>query len=1034
MAQISLKNYLAKLESLLDEAAADEVIQHSRHLLKYFPKNAAVFRSLGLGLLLNGRWQEAESALRRVLTALPDDYRAHLGLSEVYTTLGRGDQAIWHLERAFEQNPNSRELIDGLRGLYRRFRQTERTKIQLTTGAIARQYRRSGMPQQAIALLRSALERAPERLDLSLLLADTLWETGAHVEAAEMAVDILKHLPDCIIANQIMTRLWLEARRPSDAVRYLSRIEAVDPILAYEIVQGPVPENAFMVDEIDYQRAAQTELVARRPDWLQTIGVSAPSESAAADAEDDQPAWLREALSKLPDSPPRKPDSPPPAADDDDWMASVRAPSLTGQLDLPPEFSSAARDVSTGELKALFEGDEAQELPASWELSAPARADDDQEQPTFDDFTFDFSTTEAEFEPASPSAVRDSRPAWLMDDSDEANEPNLGALGSEAAVHDDIPDWMRDALSTAEADDFESMDWLKDELFDSKTDAEAKSEQSQVDSFDWLTAADDAASSALGDSGEDRSGADEGEVGFDWLDEPRAGAPEAAPAEWLTAPPDVQPENDLSAAPLFYSESQNGEWKMTDNPQPADQNEDSLDWLSNTDDDFGANSAFDMPELDSLAPSGDDLPDWMSQMDEEASAEENLPLNPADIPDWLLESGDSQSAEPVSAVEGEKTEEEEEMSWLSELAPAAEAAEEDLSWLSDVNSQSKPSDPYQPVSASEPDDEFSWLSEKEPEPADADQTPEWLAALEEANEQGLAETKLSYQFDQFGFQKQPEPEAESAAETPDWLAELEPDAAEAQAEPEVEPAAEMPDWLAELEPDAAEAQAEPEVEPAAEMPDWLAELEPDAAEAQAEPEVEPAAEMPDWLAELEPDAAEAQAEPEVEPAAEMPDWLAELEPDAAEAQAEPEVEPAAETPDWLAELEPDAAEARAEPVTGELDWLAGLHSESETDAAEATAAVGSAESAFGWYEKTQSEAEPAADKTPEWEWLKLLSEDSADEGVEMPLTEVEPDRQESSVIAESAGASADVFEFEDEIAAPAPAENAPDWLNAMVPD
>ncbi|PJF26242.1 MAG: hypothetical protein CUN53_08705, partial [Phototrophicales bacterium] len=325
MAQISLKNYLAKLERLLDEGSADEVIEHSRHLLKHFPKNAAAFRSLGLGLLLNGRWQEAESALRRVLTAFPDDYRAHLGLSEAYTTLGRGDQAISHLERAFEQNPNSRELIDGLRGLYRRFRQTDRVKIQLTTGAIARQYRRNQSPQQAITVLRSALERTPGRIDLSLLLADTLWETGSHVEAAEIAVDILKRLPDCVIANQIMTRLWLEAHRPTDAARYLSRIEAVDPILAYEIVQGPVPDNAFMVDEIDYRRVAQTELVSRRPDWLQSIGVSASLESAAdASTEEEQPAWLADALATLPDMQARKPAPPLIDADNEDWMATVR--------------------------------------------------------------------------------------------------------------------------------------------------------------------------------------------------------------------------------------------------------------------------------------------------------------------------------------------------------------------------------------------------------------------------------------------------------------------------------------------------------------------------------------------------------------------------------------------------------------------------------------------------------------------------------------------------------------------------------------
>jgi hypothetical protein len=643
--------------------------------------------------------------------------------------------------------------------------------------------------------------------------------------------------------------------------------------------------------------------------------------------------------------------------------------------------------VNTGELKALFEGDEAEEPPTSWELNALAPTGDE-EQPTFDDFTFDFGSPEAEAEPDSPPAVRDSRPAWMVDAPDEEDEPDLGVIGSGAAIHDDIPDWMHDAMFTAEADDSENMDWLRDELFDSKTAAELKSELSQDDSFDWLTAADtkvDEAESSTPQGGEYQSDANEGvddfpfgaadaqpdaptrvslartldEAGFDWLDEPRANAPEAASAEWLTAPPDVQREDDLSAAPMFYTESRNGGWNMTDNPQPPEKNEDSLDWLSNVENDYAANSEFDMPELDSLAPDEDDIPDWMSQMDEQESDEDSS-LSAADIPDWLLQSDDSQSEDLDSQGEVE-----EEMGWLSEFAPAIEeAAEEDLSWLSDMNSEAKLSDLYEPPKAafsagtSEPADEFSWLSEEKPEPVDPNQTPEWLVALEEANEQGLAETKLSYQFDQFGFQKQTEPEVEPAADTPDWLAELQPAAA---SEPEIEA----------------------EAEPLTDTPDWLAELQPAAA---SEPEIEA----------------------EAEPLTDTPDWLAELQPAAA---SEPEVE------------------AEAEPLTDTPDWLAEL----ETDGAEVTTASDSAEDAFDWYDEAKSEDEPAVDETPEW--LQVLSEDSADEADEALLTEAAPDQGESGVTvgAGAAVVSAVMSEFEDEIAAPAPAENAPDWLNAMVP-
>lgn len=114
-----------------------------------------------------------------MLTVYPDDYIAHLGLSEANEHLNRPDEAIWHLERAYEQNPNNKEIIDALRSLYRRYRNVDNLKIQLTAAAVARQNLRSGNYTQAIDTLRSARARMNDRLDLKLLLAQILWDQGS---------------------------------------------------------------------------------------------------------------------------------------------------------------------------------------------------------------------------------------------------------------------------------------------------------------------------------------------------------------------------------------------------------------------------------------------------------------------------------------------------------------------------------------------------------------------------------------------------------------------------------------------------------------------------------------------------------------------------------------------------------------------------------------------------------------------------------------------------------------------------------------
>src|SRR5215475_5216777 len=163
MSEISLKEYFAKLNSLLNINSADEVIHHCRHILQYFPKNVAAYRLLGRALVMNGRWDEGREALRRVLSVIPDDYAAHLGLSEANERMNRPDEAIWHLERALEQRPNDKNLIEALRGLYRRYRNVENLKIQLTAVAVARQNLRGGNYSQAIDTLRNALTRMNDR-------------------------------------------------------------------------------------------------------------------------------------------------------------------------------------------------------------------------------------------------------------------------------------------------------------------------------------------------------------------------------------------------------------------------------------------------------------------------------------------------------------------------------------------------------------------------------------------------------------------------------------------------------------------------------------------------------------------------------------------------------------------------------------------------------------------------------------------------------------------------------------------------------
>jgi len=272
MAQISLHDYLKDVDALIRRDKYEEALGHTRQILLHYPKNANGYRLLGRVLVAMSRWEEAADVLRRLLGAYPNDFLAHFQLSIAYEGLKQPEQALWHIERAFDQEPNNADVIKRLRTLYMRVREQEVTRIQLTSGAVASQYLQSGLFEQAVEVLREAIQRMPDRSDLRLKLAVALWRIGRQVDSAELAIDLLSEAPYAVEANQILTELWLQEQRPSDAQRYLSRIEDIAPYLAMRLATNDnVAANVFMLEELDYAQYTTHELSTQRPDWLSSI-------------------------------------------------------------------------------------------------------------------------------------------------------------------------------------------------------------------------------------------------------------------------------------------------------------------------------------------------------------------------------------------------------------------------------------------------------------------------------------------------------------------------------------------------------------------------------------------------------------------------------------------------------------------------------------------------------------------------------------------------------------------------------------------
>ncbi|MBN1563219.1 MAG: hypothetical protein JXA10_05230, partial [Anaerolineae bacterium] len=498
---ITLRAYLNDLNEMLERGGSAEVVSHCRYILQRFPQNIDTYRLLAQALLQRGHnegtssyFNEAAEVFQRVLSVVPNDYVAHFGLSEIRAQDGELDRAIWHMERAYEQLPGNQVLQDALRELYGKRDGEEHApaKIQLTRGALARQYVNGQLYDQALIELRNALHQDANRIDLEVMLAETLWESQHPVEAGEAAVRILKKLPNSLAANRILARLWLENERPADAQRFLERLEALDPYLAADVLQPDTEVyDTITIDRLDYNAQAQAALSQETPDWVQELGgmemgnvfsLDEPIASDEAGVSEESPEtvqfdaevpdWFAGVDSNLGATAPDTVDA------DADAMPWDSADWLTGGADQltsnsPAQFQD--EEASPADIPDWFIdsiGPEPEPASSSPRAATPLDADwllGDDEAPTFgeaeanaDDFAAMFDDLQTETPAASDPDLADLDADWLMDGADE------GSDFATMFTADDDADQLDE--STASESASITSDWLSDEEADQLVD------------------------------------------------------------------------------------------------------------------------------------------------------------------------------------------------------------------------------------------------------------------------------------------------------------------------------------------------------------------------------------------------------------------------------------------------------------------------------------------------------------------------------------------------------------------------------------
>jgi tetratricopeptide (TPR) repeat protein len=850
MAKVPLRKYNNDIETLIDRGQADEAIAHARHILQTYPKCLETYRMLGKAYLETKRHGDATDIFNRILMAVPDDFVSHVGLSIIADEGKRLEDAIWHMERAFEKQPSNSAIHSELQRLYGRRDGREPPKIRLTRGALAHMYVQGELFPAAIAEARAVLAEEPSRSDLQALLALAYFRGGQKVEASEICSKLLNQFPYCFDANRALVEILPGTGMADSAAAYKQRVIELDPYAAYargSIFQtAEVPDVSVTVERLDYRGPAQ----GASGEWDKALAIELGAESAAT--SNAQPDWMRgessspsfsSAFDSAPDSPLSTPEPSASfasgrdafAAPDEnvdgipDWMQKAGWGQSTGAFD-ESKVSMDAEPAEAGELAKADLPDWIKsmapaEAPAPDPAPVSASADDDMDwlnklnsDRPFDTAPFLGAQELPPLEPAAaaattpePAAPAEGFPDWLSELGAPMNAPQTSAPAEypqdePAAPAESFPDWLSE---------------LGAPMKEAPAPMPADYPQGEP-----------AAPSGLGSLG---TSAAEQDAAMAWLES--LAAKQGAKSEELITDPNARSETvpdwieqakavGDSIQPVTKDEISDDTW-LADLGAPAAATAASAtaDWLSTLDDETPEDKPSPVSHSASEAVSA--TADWLSKLDEVKP--EPLQPEPA-MPSGLGSLGTS-AAEQDAA-----------MAWLESLAAKQGAKSEEL--ITDPNARSETvpdwveqakavGDSIQAVARDETQPTPDPMPEPTPEPTPTplDQTGVWLRELDEQDIHPIASKDSDWLRDLEMSEKAQETpvvqEQPVETESAQWSGELEftppPTGPLGQSASE----ADLPSWLRGLESNVEE-DAEAVAPSVERLPDWLRGEEPEA--------------------------------------------------------------------------------------------------------------------------------------------------------------------------------------------------------------
>ena len=365
---------------------------------------------------------------------------------------GNLDEAIWHMQRAFETQPANSAIQGELRRLHGRREGIEPPKIRLTRGALARMYLKGELYAQALAELRAGLHEDSKRYDLQVVLAQAYYLAGQRVDAAEACSTLLKSLPFCLEANKILAEILSHSERADEAQVYAKRVQSLDPYMAHLTPAASTPERvtdtAVLLEKLEWRPGIQTADVMQQPEWATSLGVDLGSTSGSESLPDwlsgtGEKATQKELASAKPfDELPSSLEETP-AVDDDtvpDWMKDAGWTESQATRDQEEFLPLSEADGLVRDLEPADIPDWLKTMAPSGSTEIPPINPPPEPEPLQADETEQVAVSPWLEE--TPPGPTDSVAMWLENQEPSASADDQLDLG--ATNIDNIPDWLQD--------------------------------------------------------------------------------------------------------------------------------------------------------------------------------------------------------------------------------------------------------------------------------------------------------------------------------------------------------------------------------------------------------------------------------------------------------------------------------------------------------------------------------------------------------------------------------------------------------------